>query len=94
MAKFELTNKAVEDLLIFGNTHYTSGLKNKRINTTSNYCNAVKTLLINQNWERIITESQKTYSDLELFYRKRTDEPLEITRVLHGQMDLRKRVAE
>ncbi len=99
MAKYKLTNKAVEDLTHIwdytfdkwsekqADTYYEMLLENcQHIADDPN---------IGKNYEGIKDElfGLKTYRHI-IFYRKSDDNPIEITRILHEQMDLKNRISE
>ena len=99
MAKYKLTNKAVEDLTRIweytfekwsekqADKYYEMLLTNCQNiaddpNVGKNY-NGIKNDLFGLRANRHI-----------IFYRKFDNEPIEITRILHGQMDLKNRITE
>ena len=99
MKKFELTNKAVEDL---------SGIWEYTIDKWSEkQADSYYSLLIDSCQE--IADNPrlgKYYEGIKnnllglktsrhiIFYRIRKDKPIEITRILHEQMDLKNRIFE
>lgn len=99
MAKYYLTNKAVEDLADIWN--YT--VENWSENQADNY---YQTLL--DNCQEIADNPRigKNYLNVGksllgfhvnkhiIFYRKQSEEFMEITRILHEMMDLKKRLKE
>ncbi len=99
MAKYELTNKAVADLN--GIWEYT--IENWSENQADKYYD-----MLLETCQEIANNPElgKRYEGISpdffglkanrhvIFYRIRTDFPLEITRILHGQMDLKNRMKE
>ncbi|WP_297089419.1 type II toxin-antitoxin system RelE/ParE family toxin [uncultured Draconibacterium sp.] len=99
MAKYKLTNKAVEDL---------NEIWDYTFDTWSEY-------QADKYYEMLISSCQDIANNPELgknyvgitselfglkvnrhiiFYRKSSDNPIEITRILHEQMDLKSRITE
>jgi toxin ParE1/3/4 len=99
MAKYELTNKAVEDLSnIWEYTLHKWSEKqaDKYYKQLLERCQDIAEQPdLGKNYTGITNDlfGLKTNKHI-IFYRKRVDQPIEITRILHGQMDLKKRVAE
>jgi toxin ParE1/3/4 len=99
MAKYELTNKAVEDLAdIWEYTLHKWSEKqaDKYYNQVLQRCQDIADKPdLGKNYNGITKDlfGLKINKHI-IFYRKRTDQPLEVTRVLHGQMDLKKKVTE
>lgn len=99
MAKYELTNKAVEDLT--GIWEYTVNKWSEQqadryYNLLLDGCqDLANNPELGKNYEGITNDlfGLKT-SQLIIFYRKRITQPIEITRILHGQMDLKNRITE
>lgn len=97
MANYELTKKAVEDLT--GIWEYTiekwSELQADRYyNLLLDACQDIaNNPELGRNYDGITNDlfGLKT-SQYIIFYRKRMDQPIEITRILHGQMDLKNRI--
>ncbi|MBQ0734827.1 type II toxin-antitoxin system RelE/ParE family toxin [Aquimarina celericrescens] len=99
MAKYELTNKAVEDLT--GIWEYT--IEKWSEQQADRYYN-----LLLDSFQDIANNPElgKNYDGIKndlfglktnrhiIFYRKRIGQPIEITRILHGQMDLKNRITE
>lgn len=99
MAEYKLTNKAVEDL----NNIWEYTIEKWSEEQADRYYN----LLVNsfqeiadnpdlgKNYQGIKKElfGLKTNGHI-IFYRKSDDKPLEITRILHGRMDLKNRINE
>ncbi|MBO6497408.1 MAG: type II toxin-antitoxin system RelE/ParE family toxin [Roseivirga sp.] len=99
MAKYELTNKAVEDLSnIWEYTLHKWSEKqaDKYYKQLLERCQDIaEQPNLGKNYSGITNDlfGLKTNKHI-IFYRKRVDQPIEITRILHGQMDLKKRVTE
>ena len=99
MAKYELTNKAVEDLSnIWEYTLHKWSEKQadkyyKQL--LERFQDIAEQPDLGKNYTGITNDlfGLKTNKHI-IFYRKRVDQPIEITRILHGQMDLKKRVTE
>jgi toxin ParE1/3/4 len=95
MAKYELTNKAVEDLT--GIWEYTidkwsEQQADRYYNLLLDSCqDLANNPELGKNYEGITNDlcGLKTNQHI-IFYRKRITQPIEITRILHGQMDLKK----
>ncbi|WP_127140111.1 type II toxin-antitoxin system RelE/ParE family toxin [Flagellimonas marinaquae] len=99
MAKYELTHKAVEDLT--GIWEYTieqwseqqaDSYYNLLLDSCQDIANNPE---LGKNYDGITKDlfGLKT-SRYIIFYRKRINQPIEITRILHGQMDLKNRITE
>lgn len=99
MAKYELTNKAVEDLSnIWEYTLHKWSEKqaDRYYKHLLERCQDIAEQPdLGKNYTGITNDlfGLKTNKHI-IFYRKRVDQPIEITRILHGQMDLKKRVTE
>ena len=99
MAKYELTNKAVEDLT--GIWEYTiekwsEQQADRYYNLLLDSCQDIaNNPELGKNYDGITNDlfGLKTNRHI-IFYRKRIDQPIEITRILHGKMDLKNRIAE
>ncbi len=99
MAKYELTNKAVEDLA--GIWEYT--IEKWSEQQADKYYNLLLEKFqdiankpeLGRNYEGITNDlfGLKTSRHI-IFYRKRINQPIEITRILHEQMDLKNRINE
>lgn len=99
MAKYELTNKAVEDLA--GIWEYTIEKWSEK--QADKYYNLLLDKFqdiankpeLGRNYEGITNDlfGLKTSRHI-IFYRKRINQPIEITRILHEQMDLKNRINE
>ena len=99
MAKYELTNKAVEDLA--GIWEYTvekwsEEQADKYYNLLLANCqNIADDPALGKNYEGIKSDlfGLKINQHI-IFYRKRSNRPIEITRILHGRMDIKSRLSE
>lgn len=99
MAKYELTNKAVEDLS--GIWEYTlerwsEQQADKYFNLLLDSCQDIaNNPELGKNYEGITKDlfGLKTNRHI-VFYRKRINQPIEITRILHERMDLKNRLGE
>lgn len=97
MAKYELTNKAVEDLT--GVWEYTIEKWSEQqadryykllLDSCQDIANNPE---IGKNYDGIAKDLFGLKASRHIiFYRKRIDLPIEITRILHGQMDLKNRI--
>jgi len=99
MAKYELTHKAVEDLTRIW--EYTTEKWSEQ-QADSYYslllasCQDIANIPgLGKNYDDITKDlfGLKTSRHI-IFYRKRINQPIEITRILHGQMDLKNRITE
>lgn len=99
MAKFELTNKAVEDLArIWEYTieNWSERQADRYYYLLLDSCQDIANNPdLGKNYEGITNDlfGHKTSRHI-IFYRKRINQPIEITRILHGQMDLKNRISE
>ena len=97
MAKYKLTNKAVEDLT--GIWDYTldkwsekqaDRYYNMLLNNCQDIANNPK---LGKNYEGITTELFELKVNRHIiFYRKLINKPIEITRILHERMDLNNKI--
>jgi toxin ParE1/3/4 len=99
MAKYKLTNKAVEDLTNIWNYTFEKWSENQ----ADTYYN-----MLLENCQHIADDPNigKNYEGIKqdlyglkvnrhiVFYRKSNSNPIEITRILHEQMDLKNRINE
>ena len=99
MAEYELTNKAVEDLN--GIWEYTvetwsENQADKYYDMLLGYCQEIAdNPELGRNYDGINSDLFGIKANRHvIFYRKRIDQPIEITRILHGQMDLKNRTPE
>ncbi|SFB89635.1 toxin ParE1/3/4 [Flagellimonas taeanensis] len=99
MAKYELTHKAVEDLTrIWEYTveKWSEQQADKYYNLLlDSFRDIAKNPGLGKKFEGIADDlfGLKTSRHI-IFYRKRIDQSIEITRILHGQMDLKNRITE
>jgi len=99
MAKYELTNKAVEDLT--GIWEYTiekwseqqaDTYYNLLLDTCQEIANNPE---LGKNYDGIIKDLFGLKMNRHIiFYRKRINQPIEITRILHERMDLKNKLSE
>ena len=99
MAKYNLTNKAIEDLTeIWDYTFYKWSEKqaDKYYEMLLKNCQDIADEPnIGRNYEGIKDELFGLKANRHIiFYRKIGGKPIEITRILHGRMDLKKRINE
>lgn len=99
MAKYELTNKAVEDLAdIWEYTlnRWSEKQADEYYDELLERCQEVANKPeLGKNYNGITTDLFGIKINKHIiFYRIRNDRPLEITRILHGQMDLKNRINE
>jgi len=99
MAKYELTNKAVEDLT--GIWEYTiekwsEQQADKYYNLLLDSCQDIaNNPELGKNYDGITKDLFGLKSNRHIvFYRKRINQPIEITRILHERMDLKNRLSE
>ena len=99
MAKYELTNKAVEDLT--GIWEYTiekwsEQQADKYFNLLLDSCRDIaNTPELGKNYDGITKDLYGLKTNRHIvFYRKRINQPIEITRILHERMDLKNRLSE
>ncbi|MEO1484633.1 MAG: type II toxin-antitoxin system RelE/ParE family toxin [Bacteroidota bacterium] len=99
MIKYELTNKAVEDLTAIWKytiEKWSEKQAEKYFQKLLESCQSIASNPeLGKNYETI----RKDLFGLKvgrhiIFYRKRIDLPIEITRILHAEMDLRNRMTE
>ena len=99
MAKYKLTNKAVEDLIRIWNYTFDKWSEKQAdkyydflIETCQNIANNPD---LGKNYNDVKNElfGFKTNRHI-IFYRKFSDESIEITRILHEGMDLKNRITE
>ncbi len=99
MAKYELTNKAIEDLTeIWEYTVYkwSEQQADRYFNLLITSCQEIaNNPELGKNYEGITSDlfGLKTNRHI-IFYRKRINRPIEITRILHARMDLKNRINE
>ena len=99
MAKYELTNKAVEDLTrIWEYTieKWSEQQADWYYNLLLDSCQDIANNPgLGKNYDGITNDlfGLKTSRHI-IFYRKQINKPIEITRILHGKMDLKNRINE
>ncbi len=99
MAEYKLTNKAVEDLgEIWDYTFdkWSEKQADRYYNRLLDCCqNIAQNPNLGKNYEGITTELFGFKANRHIiFYRKFVNKPIEITRILHEQMDLKNRLTE
>lgn len=99
MAEYKLTNKAVNDLN--GIWDYTADKwseeqADKYYNMLFNICQDIANNPdLGKNYDGITTDLFGLKANRHIiFYRKTKSAPIEITRILHGRMDLKNRLTE
>ncbi|MCC5929319.1 MAG: type II toxin-antitoxin system RelE/ParE family toxin [Cyclobacteriaceae bacterium] len=99
MAEYKLTNKAVDDLN--GIWDYTADewseeQADKYYNMLLNTCQDIANNPdLGKNYDGITTDLFGLKANRHIiFYRKTKSDPIEITRILHGRMDLKNRLTE
>ncbi len=98
MSKYILTNKAVEDLSDIWNytfDEWSEHQANKYYNILINSCLEIaKNPNTGKNYEGIIKSLFGFKTGRHIIFYRKVDNKVEILRILHGQMDLRKRIFE
>ena len=99
MAKYEMTNKAVADLnSIWDYTveTWSESQADKYYDMLIDFCQGIAdNPELGKNYDGIKSDLYGIKANRHIiFYRKRIDQPIEITRILHGQMDLKNRIIE
>ncbi|MCH7401542.1 type II toxin-antitoxin system RelE/ParE family toxin [Belliella kenyensis] len=99
MAKYELTNKAVEDLKrIWEYTidNWSEEQADKYYNLLmDSFQNIANNPELGKNYDGITNDLFGLKMSRHIvFYRKRINQPIEITRILHERMDLKNRLSE
>jgi toxin ParE1/3/4 len=99
MAKYNLTNKALEDLSKIWDYTYEVWSENQADKYYFELLEDCKLLTENQNLGKIYTEVDKdvfgyTSGQHVIFYRIMSENEIEITRFLHCRMDLKNRIQE
>ena len=99
MAKYELTNKAVADLNGIWEYTYENWSENQADTYYNMLLDICQTIADNpelgKNYDGITSHLFALKANRHLiFYRKRTDQPIEITRISQSQMDLKNRITE
>ncbi|PQJ81751.1 type II toxin-antitoxin system RelE/ParE family toxin [Polaribacter glomeratus] len=99
MSKYKLTNKAVADLSkIWQYTFevWSEKLADKYYNELISNCEEIaENIDLGKNYEGISKQLLGIKANRHIiFYRTLSEDYIEITRILHERMDLRKRIAE
>jgi len=99
MAKYYLTNKAVDDLTKIWDYTYEVWSENQADKYYTELLETCQILAENQDYgkkyEEISTEIFGYKSGQHLiFYRKQSEKEIEITRIFHSRMDLKNRIQE
>jgi toxin ParE1/3/4 len=99
MAKYKLTNKAVEDLTNIWNYTFEKWSENQADTyydmLLENCQHIADDPNIGKNYERIKQDLYGLKVNRHIvFYRKTNTNPIEITRILHERMDLKNRINE
>jgi toxin ParE1/3/4 len=99
MAKFKLTNKAVDDLAQIWNYTFHKWFENQADRyyqmLIDNFNEVAKNPDIGKNYSGVIENLMGFKVGRHIiFYRKIEDDVIEIARILHEQMDLRNRTKE
>jgi len=99
MAKYNLTNKAVEDLTIIWDYTFDKWSEKQADKYYELLLDSCQDIANNpdlgKNYSGVKNElfGLKTNRHI-IFYRKLANEPIEITRILHERMDLKNRINE
>ena len=99
MAKYEMTNKAVADLNSIWNytvETWSESQADKYYDMLIDFCQVIAdNPELGKNYDGIKSDLYGIKANRHIiFYRKRIDRSIEITRILHGQMDLENRIIE
>ena len=99
MAKYELTNEAVEDLTKIWDYTFEKWSEKQADKyykmLLENFQNIADDPLIGKNYDGVRDELFGIKANRHIiFYRKFNDRPIEITRILHERMDLKNRLNE
>ena len=99
MAKYQLTNKAVEDLSKIWNYTYEVWSEHQADNYYFELLEDCQALAENQNLDKNYTEIDKAVFGYKsgqhlIFFRIMSENEIEITRFLHSRMDLKNRIQE
>ena len=97
MAKYILTNKAVEDLTKIWNYTYEVWSENQADKYFETIKFACKEIGRNPNIGKVYTEISKNLLGLKsgkhiIFYHKISEDEIEVIRILHERMDLKNRM--
>jgi len=99
MTKFILTNKAVEDITSIWNYTFDKWSEQQADKYYKMLLSNCQDIADNPNLGKNYSGIKKELFGLKanrhiIFYRKIKDMPIEITRILHGRMDLKRRITE
>ena len=99
MAGYKLTNKAVEDLSHIWNYTFYKWSENQADNYYHMLLENCKVLASNPDFGKNYSEVTQNLLGFKagrhlIFYRRIEDNEIEITRILHEQMDLKNRIKE
>lgn len=99
MAKYIITNKAVDDLTNIWDYTYEVWSENQADKYYNELLEDCQTLTDNQNYGKNYDEISLEIFGYKsgqhiLFYRKLSEKEIEITRFLHSHMDLKNRIQE
>ena len=99
MAEFQLTNKAVEDLNGIWNYTFDKWSEKQADRYYEMLLNSCQDIAndpsLGKNYDGITPDLFGLKANRHIiFYRKLNHKPIEITRILHGRMDLKNRIVE
>jgi toxin ParE1/3/4 len=99
MTKFVLTNKAVEDITNIWNYTFDKWSEQQADKYYKMLLSNCQDIVDNPNLGKNYNGIKKELFGLKanrhiIFYRNIKDKPIEITRILHGRMDLKRRITE
>ena len=99
MARYRLTNKAVDDLAHIWNytaEKWTESQADKYYQMlVDNFCEIAKNPNLGKTYSGVIKDLLGLRTGRHIiFYRKTENDEIEITRILHEQMDLKRRTKE
>ena len=99
MAKYNLTNKAVEDLTRIWDYTFDKWSEQQADKYYDFLLDSCQNIANNPDLEKHYASVKNELFGLKvnrhiIFYRKLTDSPIEITRILHERMDLKNRINE
>jgi toxin ParE1/3/4 len=97
MARYKFTNKAVEDLTQIWNYTFNKWSENQADIYYHMLLESCRELANNPDLGKKYSEVTKNLLGLKagrhiIFYRTLNEDEIEITRILHGQMDLKNRI--
>lgn len=99
MARFQLTNKAVEDLNEIWNYTFDQWSEKQADTYTNQLIEFCKEIAANPNIGKQYNQVKQDLYGLKahrhiIFYRILKNKPIEITRILHSRMDLKNRIGD